>query len=238
MLWGAGVCFGLAFVMKQSGAFFGLFGLLTVLFSALRSRPMEWKGLFRDLCALAGGIIVPYAVVLAVMARQGVFGRFWFWTVDYARAYASQVNLQTGIRLLQSGIAPIIRNNPLICSMAAAGMTGIWLTAAGRRIAPFLSGFFLFSFLAVCPGFFFRQHYFVQILPAVALGAGAALWAIGELAARYTSNSRAVQVFNPYRCRRSACLTCYLFEGARSCRTDPGSGEPFDLRFEPISRNR
>jgi hypothetical protein len=193
VLWGAGICFGLAFLMKQSGAFFGLFGLLWVLFDALRTRPIEWKGLLIDLCTLAGGIILPYAVVLAIMAHQGVFDRFWFWTVDYARTYASQVNLETGIQLFQSGITPIIRNNPLIWSMAATGMIGIWLTTAGRRIAPFLTGFFLFSFLAVCPGFFFRHHYFVQLLPAVALGAGAALWALGKLAAGYTSKSGAIE---------------------------------------------
>ena len=192
-LCGAGACFGLAFLMKQSGAFFGLFGLLWVLFGAFHRRPIEWKGLFIDFCALAGGIILPYAVVLAVMVHQGVFGRFWFWTVDYARTYASEVDPGTGIQLFKSGIAPIIRSNPLIWSMAAAGMAVIWLMTAGRRIAPFLSGFFLFSFLAVCPGLFFREHYFVQILPAAALGAGAALWAIGELAAGYTRWSRALQ---------------------------------------------
>jgi hypothetical protein len=191
-LFGAGICFGLAFIMKQSGIFFGLFGLSWVIFGALRSRPVAWKGLIVDSCAVTSGIILPYVLVLALMAHEGVLGGFWFWTVDYAGAYASQVNLAYGIRLFRSGIVPIIRNNPLIWSMAAAGMAGIWLTRAGRGIAPFLSGFFLFSFLAVCPGLFFREHYFVQVLPAAALGAGAALWTIGEVSARYTSRSRAV----------------------------------------------
>ena len=192
-LFGAGICLGLAFLMKQSGVFFALFGMLLVVFDALRGRPIDWRGLFVDLCALAGGIMLPCAVVLALMAYQGVLGGFWFWTVEYARAYASEVDLQTGTRLFQSGIDPVVRNNKLIWSMAAAGMIGIWFTAAGRKIAPFLTGYFLFSFLAVCPGLYFRQHYFVQLLPAVALCAGAALWATGRLAARYTSRWRAVQ---------------------------------------------
>ena len=33
-------------------------------------------------------------------------------------------------------------------------------------------GFLLFSFLAICPGFYFRPHYFVLLLPVVALLAG------------------------------------------------------------------
>jgi len=191
-LLGAGVCFGLALIMKQSGAFFGLFGIVWVLLGPLRSS-IEWKRALLDSCALAGGIVLPYAAVLGLMAYQGVFDRFWFWTVDYAGAYTSEVNLGTGLGNFQSSIAPIVRNNPLIWSMAAAGMIGVWLTQAGRKVAPFLSVFFLFSFLAVCPGFLFREHYFVQLLPAAALGAGAALWAMERLLARYTDKSRTVQ---------------------------------------------
>src|SRR5208283_4415335 len=43
ILWGAGLCFGLAFLMKQSGAFFALFGFLWLLYGALRQRPIDWK---------------------------------------------------------------------------------------------------------------------------------------------------------------------------------------------------
>src|SRR6516225_5482559 len=43
-----------------------------------------------------------------------------------------------------------------------------------RRI--FLAGLFVFSFLAVCPGYHFREHYFILLMPAVALLIGFAVW--------------------------------------------------------------
>jgi hypothetical protein len=46
---------------------------------------------------------------------------------------------------------------------------------AGRKQAWFVSGLLLFSFLAVCPGLYFRAHYLVLLLPAVALLAGSAV---------------------------------------------------------------
>ena len=193
ILFGAGLCFGLAFLMKQSGAFFALFGFLWLLYGALRQRPISWKRSMLESATMAGGILIPYAVVLALMAAEGVLGRFWFWTVDYARAYVSQMDLKTGIELFRYAIIPIIQSNPVIWSMALAGMIGIWLTRAGRKVAPFLLAFFLFSFLAVCPGFYFREHYFVQLLPAVALCAGAALQALERFVARYTSKSAVVE---------------------------------------------
>ncbi len=193
ILWGAGLCYGLAFLMKQSGAFFALFGFLWLLYGILRQRPIAWKRSLLEAGSLAGGIVLPYAVVLALMAHQGVADRFWFWTVDYARAYAFEVDLKTGIELFKSGIIPIIKSNPVIWTTALAGMIGIWLAQAGRKVAPFLLVFFLFSFLAVCPGFYFRDHYFVQLLPAVALGAGAALRALEKFGAGHTSKSEVLQ---------------------------------------------
>ncbi len=193
LLWGSGLCLGVAILMKQSGAFFALFGFLWVLYGALRRRPISWRRLLLESGSMAGGTVLPCAVVLVLMAHQGVFDKFWFWTVDYARAYASEVDLKTGIELFQSGMVPIIQSNPVIWSIAFAGMIAIWFTESGRKAAPFLLVFFLFSFLAVCPGLFFRQHYFVQLLPAAALYAGVALWAIEKAAAKYTAKSKAVQ---------------------------------------------
>ena len=193
ILGGAGLCFGLAFLMKQSGAFFALFGFLWLLYGALRQRPIAWKRSLLESATMAGGILIPYAVVLALMAAQGVLGRFWFWTFDYARAYVSEMDLKRGIAIFESAIIPIIQSNPVIWSMALAGMIGIWLTRTGRKVAPFVLVFFLFSFLAVCPGFYFRGHYFVQLLPAVALGAAAALRALERFVARYTSKSEVVE---------------------------------------------
>ncbi len=193
LLWGAGLCLGLAFLMKQSGALFALFGFLRLLYGVLRRRPTRWKSLLLESGSLAGGIVLPCAGVLALMAHQGVFGRFWFWTVDYARAYASEVDLKTGIELFQHGIIPIIKSNPAIWAMTLAGMIGIWFTESGRRVGPFLLVFSLFSFLAVCPGLFFRPHYFVQLLPAAALDAGAFALVLEKAAAKYTTRSKAIE---------------------------------------------
>src|SRR5207237_4867907 len=44
-----------------------------------------------------------------------------------------------------------------------------------RTRAVFLTTFAFFSILAVCPGFYFRPHYFILVLPAVSLLAGLAV---------------------------------------------------------------
>jgi hypothetical protein len=50
-----------------------------------------------------------------------------------------------------------------------------WVRKRTRDSALFATMFLVFSFLAACPGFYFREHYFILMLPAVALLAGAAV---------------------------------------------------------------
>src|ERR1700747_1330002 len=56
--------------------------------------------------------------------------------------------------------------------MEALGLAAVfWNRQAGRE-GVFLLSFTLFSILAVVPGFYFRPHYFLVMLPAAALVAG------------------------------------------------------------------
>ena len=46
-----------------------------------------------------GGVILPFGITCLLLWRSGVFDRFWFWTVDYARHYASLVSLSQASQL-------------------------------------------------------------------------------------------------------------------------------------------
>jgi hypothetical protein len=181
MLWWSGLFFGLAFLMKQQGALFGLFGAVWVAAGCWHLRGGgELKKLVRNslipkLGAFLGGLAAPFAVTCLLLWRAGVFPKFWFWTVTYARQYATEMSLGGGLSALAETFAPILKQNAPLWLLAAAGLVLIWLKRESRDAATFATAFLLFSFLAVCPGLFFREHYFVVLLPAVALLAGAAV---------------------------------------------------------------
>jgi hypothetical protein len=104
-----------------------------------------------------------------------VFDKFWFWTFTYARAHASQVPLSLGATYFVPIFLPILAQNGALWVLAAAGLVRLWWQRDGRPSAAFATWFLVFSGLAVCPGLVFRAHYFVLLLPAVALLVGAAL---------------------------------------------------------------
>lgn len=178
----SGVLFGLACIMKQQGAAFALFGGLVLAAHGLFRRKPEWMRLLRQKLVFAAGVILPIAGMMIWLLAAGVFDRFRFWTFEYASTYVSAVPFEWGLKLLEKQGTPIFNSAPLLFVLAGIGLAaGLWDKETRSRI-PFLAGFLLLSIVAVSLGFYFRPHYFVNALPAVALLAGAGTAVIARLA--------------------------------------------------------
>ena len=169
-LFWSGVLYGVAILMKQHGVLIAAFAVLFL----LRSR-------FRRLGLFCGGVAAPLVLAGLALWHAGVFGKFWFWTVTYAREYAGELTLWQGMRVFGATFPPTVSRDVPVWIVALIGLVLIWRTKQHRPAAKFVTAFLVFSFLAVCPGFYFRSHYFVLMLPAVALLAGAALSCTIEL---------------------------------------------------------
>ncbi len=178
------VLLGLAFIMKQHGAAFIMFAGFYLLFSEIRRRPFSWKSFVAKGIVFLLGVLLPLAVTCLILWRCGVFGKFWFWTFDYAREYVSAIPLSRGLKGLQTWITLIVRSAILLWILAGVGLTCLWWNKKARQYCVFVIGFLFFSFLAICPGFYFRPHYFILLLPAVALLAGIGVSSIQTLLAQ------------------------------------------------------
>jgi hypothetical protein len=171
----SGIFLGSAFLMKQHGIFFLLFAALYLLFYELRINSPNLRDLTLNQAALWIGALTPLALTCAMLYATGVFGKFWFWTVDYAREYASSITIMGGIHVLGNTIPRITGHSAVLWLIAALSPITFFWNARIRSAAGFAAGFAVFSFLAVCPGFYFRPHYFIRMIPAAALCAGLAV---------------------------------------------------------------
>jgi hypothetical protein len=166
--------------MKQQGIFFPAFGAVYLVGSLLRRRPLEPRTLIARSSAFLVGAALPFGLTCLLLGWAGVFGKFWFWTVSYARAYVSIVPLSSAASALLAQLGEQVRASTPIWILAAAGVPlAFWRNNPCGRRRLFMAAFPVFSFLAVCPGFYFREHYFVVLLPAVALLAGVAIGTLG-----------------------------------------------------------
>ena len=164
----SGLLFGTAFVMKQHGFAFVLFAILWLAWEALRRH--ERPSSVAASCGwVALGAALPFVLTCLILAATGVFGSFWFWTFDYARTYVGQVPLSAGARAFAEMIPAVTAFTWPIWVLAGAGLAAPLWDAPARRRLRFTTSFAFVSFLAICPGLYFREHYFVLLLPATAL---------------------------------------------------------------------
>ncbi len=274
----SGLLFGLAFLMKQHGIFFGIFGgvyllwrragdwltgrLVEVPLQSARSRssradsgeqrrralipsrrgrlrpdlrtPGRLKGevlrVLRDEGLLAGGFLLPYAVVCLTLAGAGAFHQFLFWTVSYAGKYSSAIPLVKGSDVVRAAVNAVVGPNLVLWILPWLGALMMWwetrlddgsekleasphrqadiggpwslasTPAPGFHAAPtedegerghfshraslyssiryprfFLMALLLCSIASVSVGLYFRAHYFILLLPVLALLTGVAV---------------------------------------------------------------
>lgn len=171
----SGLLFGLAFIIRQHGAAFALCGGLYLLVSRFRCSESRWSKIVSSFAVFCLGVAVPFVMTCAVLLIAGVFDKFWFWTFVYARKYLSMVPFSTGVKSFTEWISYIIHSSVLIWILAAGGFVGLrWNKKVWMR-SFFVLAFFVFSFISICPGLYFRPHYFVLLLPVTALLAGIAV---------------------------------------------------------------
>lgn len=185
----SGFGFGIAFLMKQPGIFFGLFAFFYLAVHCWPKDNREWKPWATQLGVFLFAAASPFAITCALLFRAGVFHNFWFWTFSYARQYASAVSLSEGWALFKASSLYIVGfTTPWLWILALLGVFAVLLNPDLRQHRVFLFGLTIFSFAAVCPGLHFRPHYFILFLPAVALLIAVAVTSSADwLTARYGS---------------------------------------------------
>jgi len=178
----AGMCMGLAFLMKQPGIVFIIFGAQEVVWRGLKQSSRRSKLAIR-LVLYAIGAAIPYLLTCAALYRADVFGRFWFWTVSYAGQYATSMHLKQGLKALGENVPEVFFGAPVVWCFAAIGLLSLMIERGKGAALSFTVGLLGWSFVGASAGLYYRRHYFILMLPAVCLLAGKAVaWSAQQLA--------------------------------------------------------
>ncbi len=168
----AGSVLACAGLVKQHGTVYGMVGVIVLIQSMMQEKEIAWRERAGRLIFFFTGAFAPILLVFLYLVGSGVMERFIFWTFTYARAYGSQISLHEAPHYFLSTFLPLAKNTILIWLLAAAGLASLLVSERMRRWRTFIIVLCIFSFLATTPGFYFRSHYLVFLLPAAALLGG------------------------------------------------------------------
>ncbi len=176
----SGLAFGLAVLMKQHAVLIAAGAGLMFAVEKLLAARETWRRRLGFVAILGGAMALPLGWCGLWLWHAGVFAQFWFWTVDYARQYEQLTTWSTGWARFKVAFPAVVASTFILWLLAAVGGGLLWADGRLRGSRWFWLGLGLASALATVPGFYFRAHYFLVVLPAVALFAG---FAISGLAA-------------------------------------------------------
>ena len=206
-----GMFFGIAFVMKQPGACFGLFGGLVLLWGNFTKKTSVTKTLLK-LGIYSLGCLLPFLGICLWLKAAGVFPEFWFWTFTYAREYVGLTSLQQGAVYFNFNFGNILKAAPFLWGFFALGLGVLIFLPNPIMHRRFLMGFSVFSFLATCFGLYFRSHYFILWLPSVVCMIGFGVnWAGIRLA---TKGCSPMLCCFPFVLAIVSCVQCLFLDRA------------------------
>jgi hypothetical protein len=178
----AGILLGLAILMKQTGAVFGIFGAIWLARCEWVSLAPSRRSLGTRLGWLALGGLLPFLVTCVLIAFAGDWPRFWFWTFEFAHAHAGIVPLKRELETAAGVAAQLFMAAPGIWTLSLLGLVLLFCNPGISASRFFVGAFFLVSLSAAYPGW--RGHYFIQLFPAAGLLCGVAFEVLSSMVAR------------------------------------------------------
>jgi 4-amino-4-deoxy-L-arabinose transferase-like glycosyltransferase len=130
----------------------------------------------------SAGVLAVGGVVTGFFAWAGALEEFWDCVIGFNLHYASTIPWYEYPESFQGTFEDILWHLGPVFILAglALAMLGRRKLGTQERRTWLIAGWLLFSFFGVSVGGFFRQHYFIQVLPAVSLLAAVGAWALAR----------------------------------------------------------
>ncbi len=174
----AGIFISMSFMIKQNGLLFLLFAGVVILARYLVQKPVAIKKLFFNGSIFTAGVLLVIAIFVFVIFIQDAIAEFWKWVYIVPRSYTSQVSLERGIDNFQWNLGRQFDDNPVLMLMAGAGFILSFFNPLKLFKKVFILMLPVFSFLSIIPGFWFYNHYFILLTPAMAVCTGSAFYSV------------------------------------------------------------
>jgi hypothetical protein len=188
----SGVMMGLSFIMKQSALFFPLFGACMII---LWFFVMKQETLLRSLANLSvytGGVILTFAALCLLMSASGVFEKFWFWTIIYPQSYGSRTPSENILPNLSMAMTQMTSRMMILYITSLLGIVALIIYRGQKWSRILIALLLVFSLLNVIPGFYFRVHYFIPLIPVMGILTALLFDTLNVLSGKYFRQIRVV----------------------------------------------
>ncbi|MBL4625320.1 MAG: glycosyltransferase family 39 protein [Flavobacteriales bacterium] len=173
-----GFLIGFSFLIKQNGVFFILFGGLSLVVYYALQKPISYKQAIKDIALYSGGVFTPFIAFCLLILSMGAFDEFWYFTYEFPKTYVEEFNLEQGKQLFYSTLDRITANNIMMWGLSGIGFVAIWISRQTITNKIIITLFGIASFISIAPGLRFYGHYWIMMMPGVAVCVGAFVYSL------------------------------------------------------------
>ncbi len=167
-----GLMIGMAFIMKQQAIFLIVFGAVFLFIYLKTEKKESLMEIIKKLALFSAGVFAPYLLVVLIILMSGRFSIFWLWTVQYASKYESVKNMDLIIAMFNISFQPAWDSYKYLWLLSLGGLIALYWSPFNRIQKLFAILYFVATACILSAGFYFRQHYFIALLPALGLMCG------------------------------------------------------------------
>jgi len=171
-LFWSGVLLGTGFIVKQPALSFIMMGLVFLLIYKSKNENPR-KGFVKSIFSFLSGALVPFLITTLLLSFAGAGKSFYLFAFQYAREYVSYLTVADGLNNFGIILSKAIVPNIFLWLLVPAGVVILFFGVKKSGMETLL--FFLFSFIAVSAGYYYRPHYFQFLIPAASMLSAAAL---------------------------------------------------------------
>ncbi len=183
-----GLAMGFAFMTKTSGMFLALWGGIAVVCdSFFGGADNRIKQLFIRGAVYSAGVFTVIGGFFLLMAIMGSFDDMFFFAYEVPKRYVNKIPWEQGKTYLDYTLKAITKEYKLFWVHAFLGLAVVFIKSIPVRIKIMAVTLLFFSCATVFPGYYFYGHYWIQIIPGLAIIAGLTFHIFGILLARFTS---------------------------------------------------
>jgi len=165
----SGLCFGTAFLMKQSGVFFAPVPLISLALDRRSAGTSDPSRILRQGLIFTAGALTPFVLTLLYYTAIGELSTLWFWAFQFAGEFAGHTGTSDAVRNFTTRTREILAGFEIVWIVGLVGFVAAARDAVRRKGPVLFPAFAIASVVSVLPGLFFTNHYFVPMLAAIAL---------------------------------------------------------------------
>lgn len=164
-----GIIFGLAFMVKTNGVFFVLWGGGTLILDYLFDKNRSFKHLLINIGIYGGGGILVILIFFGLIVLKGSFSEMIFYAYEVPKNYVGKIKLEEGIKYFGYTRDAIVENYKFFWTHALFGILICFLKPITWKNKLVFLTLAFFSFMTIVPGFYFYGHYWIQVIPGLAM---------------------------------------------------------------------